>query len=214
MSQQCGYSLLDWLYCYYRPQRSWGKVIFSQASVILFTGGSASVHAGIPPPPGTRHPPDQAPPLPGTRAYWEIWSTSGRYTSYWNAILLFCCCCLSFFCRKTGHFSQSLFRWKLSLQHYQSTQCNECKDSQESYYPLWAGASSKRKLTARHRSCGKVMFLNLSVSHSVHRGVSVQGVCIPACTRQTPPGSRLHQVRLQRAPGCNEQISLHQNHWQ
>ena len=35
---------------YYRPQRSWGKVIFSQASVILSTGGSASVHAGIPPP--------------------------------------------------------------------------------------------------------------------------------------------------------------------
>ena len=42
--------------------------------VILFTGGSASVHAGIPPPPpGTRHPPgpgtprDQTPPSgPGT----------------------------------------------------------------------------------------------------------------------------------------------------
>ena len=47
----------------YCPQRSWGKVIFSQASVILFTGGSASKHAGIPHPsgPGTtpgpgRHP--------------------------------------------------------------------------------------------------------------------------------------------------------------
>ena len=39
---------------HYRPQRSWGKVIFSQASVILSTGGSASVHAGIPLPP-TRH---------------------------------------------------------------------------------------------------------------------------------------------------------------
>ena len=25
-------------YVFYRPQRSWGKVIFSQASVILFTG--------------------------------------------------------------------------------------------------------------------------------------------------------------------------------
>ena len=42
-------------YCYilnilhhYRPQRSWGKVVFSQACVILFTGGgSALVHAGI-----------------------------------------------------------------------------------------------------------------------------------------------------------------------
>ena len=28
------------------------------------------------------------------------------------------------------------------------------------------------------RSCGKVMFLHLSVSHSVHRGVSVQGVSV------------------------------------
>ena len=51
---------------YYRPQRSWGKVIFSQACVILFTGGgSASVHAGIPP--RSRNPPqEQAPPGPGT----------------------------------------------------------------------------------------------------------------------------------------------------
>ena len=31
---------------FYRPQRSWGKVIFSQASVILFTGGGVvSQHA-------------------------------------------------------------------------------------------------------------------------------------------------------------------------
>ena len=38
-------------------------------------------------PPGNRHPP----PRPGTpslhSACWEIRSTSGRYTSYWNAIL-------------------------------------------------------------------------------------------------------------------------------
>ena len=34
---------------YYRPQRSWGKVMFSQACVILLTGRvSASVYAGIP----------------------------------------------------------------------------------------------------------------------------------------------------------------------
>ena len=37
------------------------KVMFLHLSVILFTGGSASVHAGIPPPqsrhpPGSRHP--------------------------------------------------------------------------------------------------------------------------------------------------------------
>ena len=30
---------LDFANVYYRPQRSWGKVIFSQASVILSTGG-------------------------------------------------------------------------------------------------------------------------------------------------------------------------------
>ena len=36
------------------------KVMFSHLSVILFTGGSASVHAGICPP-RRRHPPDQAP---------------------------------------------------------------------------------------------------------------------------------------------------------
>ena len=46
----------------YRPQRSWGKVMFLQASVVLLTGGvSASVHAGIPSPQGaaplSRHPP-------------------------------------------------------------------------------------------------------------------------------------------------------------
>ena len=73
----------------YRPQRSWAKVMFLQASIILLTGGvSASVHAGIPPPgnhtppgadtppgpdtpgirhpPGTRHPRDQTPPRADT----------------------------------------------------------------------------------------------------------------------------------------------------
>ena len=43
-------------------------------------------------PPWTRHPPTRHPPRPGTRApsrrraCWEIWSTRGRYASYWNAI--------------------------------------------------------------------------------------------------------------------------------
>ena len=95
---------------FYRSQRSWSKVMFLQASVILLTGGgSASVHAWIPPreevppmdqahtpweetpPPGRRHPsggdtPQRRPPL--HRACWEIRSTHGRYASYWNAILL------------------------------------------------------------------------------------------------------------------------------
>ena len=79
------------VYYYYRPQRSWGKFIFSQASVILFRGG---VYASVPPPRLGNRPP---PPVPGTPQYqapprssacWEIRSTSGRYASCWNAILL------------------------------------------------------------------------------------------------------------------------------
>ena len=31
----------------YHPQRSWGKVIFSQASVILLTGGGVHVWGGM-----------------------------------------------------------------------------------------------------------------------------------------------------------------------
>ena len=54
----------------YRPQRSWVKVIFSQACVknCVHRGGrvSASVHAGIHPPgadpPGSRPPREQTPP--------------------------------------------------------------------------------------------------------------------------------------------------------
>ena len=73
------------------------KVIFLHLSVILFTeGGSASVHAGTPPPsrppprsrhtpsidtpPGTRHPP--APDTPRRTVKW-----AAGYASYWNAFL-------------------------------------------------------------------------------------------------------------------------------
>ena len=73
-------------------------------SVILFTGGSISVHAGYtpgaqPPRPGTPlgpplpgpGTPNQAPPgsrqPPCTVYAVEIWSTSGWYASYWNAIM-------------------------------------------------------------------------------------------------------------------------------
>ena len=89
----------------------WGKVIFSRVFV------KNSVHGGLPQcmlgyhtpmgpgtpprpdiplPPGPGSAPDQAPPEqtptpgPGTplrSAYWEIRSTSGRYASYWTAIL-------------------------------------------------------------------------------------------------------------------------------
>ena len=98
----------------YRPQRSWGKVIFSQASVILLTGGGLSQWMlGYHPlrsrhPPGSRHcPPQRADtPPPNTppqcRACWEIRSTRGRYASYWNAILfVLLICCKSHCCVKT-----------------------------------------------------------------------------------------------------------------
>ena len=108
---------ISFSFIFYHPQRSWGKVIFSQASVILSTGGG-DTWAGTPPA-GPGAPPDQIhPPGPGTppgpdtppatsSACWEIWATSGRYTSYWNAFLLlnkqpilfklhFTCCFLLF----------------------------------------------------------------------------------------------------------------------
>ena len=81
--------LLECILVFLPPPTKLGKVMFSQACVILFTGGCASVHAGIPPgsrhPPGTRHPPGAD--TPRCRACWEIRSSRGRYASYWNAIL-------------------------------------------------------------------------------------------------------------------------------
>ena len=87
----------------------WGKVIFSVPCVknSVHSRGSASVHAGIPPlpeqaPPGSDTPWEQTPPgsrhpLPPLReqtsplhsACWEVRSTSGRYASYWSALLCF-----------------------------------------------------------------------------------------------------------------------------
>ena len=65
----------------YRPQRSWGKVIFSQVSVILFTGGVClsacwnTLLARRPPltrqtpsSPLARRPPSKADPLPAVHA--------------------------------------------------------------------------------------------------------------------------------------------------
>ena len=97
----------------------WGKVIFLHLSVILFTPLDqvhplGQVHPPDQVPPRTRYTPwdqvhspgpgtppwDQVHPLgPGTppwdqvhppsSACWEIWTTSGRYASYWNVFLLF-----------------------------------------------------------------------------------------------------------------------------
>ena len=69
---------------YYRPQRSWAKVMFLQASVILSTGEGCLPQCmlGCPPPSEqTPHPP----PPPGADS--GIRPTSGRYASYWNALL-------------------------------------------------------------------------------------------------------------------------------
>ena len=76
---------------FYRPQRSWGKVIFSQASVILLTGGcllpggllwgGVCSRGGLVP--GevvcSGGVPDGDPPKDG--------HCCGRYASYWNAFL-------------------------------------------------------------------------------------------------------------------------------
>ena len=52
----------------YRPQRSWGKVIFSQASVILFIGGVCLSTCWDTTTPGTRHPHRSSrPPSPRAR---------------------------------------------------------------------------------------------------------------------------------------------------
>ena len=78
-----------------RPQRNCGKVMFSQASVILFTGG-----CGRHPP--ARHPLDRYPPTQCMLGYTPLpsacWDTppppdshcSRRYASYWNAFLFNC----------------------------------------------------------------------------------------------------------------------------
>ena len=69
---------------FYRPQRSCCKVMFSQASVILFTG--EGVWQTPPPPPG-RHSP-QVDTRPGRHPPPRDGYCSGRYVSYWNAFLL------------------------------------------------------------------------------------------------------------------------------
>ena len=119
----------------YRPQRNWGKVIFSVACVKNSVHSGGSTWAGTPcrytprqvhPQTGTPHPRQvhltpgrytpwqvhppgrytpwagsplgkythpldrytlQAGTSPQSSACWEIWATSRRYTSYWNAFL-------------------------------------------------------------------------------------------------------------------------------
>ena len=90
------------LHTIYRPQRSWGKVIFSQACVILFTGGCLVPGGLVPGGPGLGvHGPGSAWSrgylVPGGvsgpgGAWWRPPRDSyccGQYASYWNAFLFF-----------------------------------------------------------------------------------------------------------------------------
>ena len=70
---------------FYRPQRSCGKVMVSQASIILFTDTPLGRHSPVQIPPWAdtrlgRHPPGRH--LPPADGY-----CSRRYASYWNAFL-------------------------------------------------------------------------------------------------------------------------------
>ena len=92
-------------HAYLPPATKLGQgYVFTRVCDSVQSGGSASVHAGIPPweqaPPGSRNPPLGADPpwRPAARhagiapllrsACWEKRSTSGRYASHWNAILV------------------------------------------------------------------------------------------------------------------------------
>ena len=65
------------LFSYYRPQRSWGKVIFSQASVILLMGGGVC-SGGVPAPGGVPggDPPGTATAAGGTHP-------TGMHSCFW-----------------------------------------------------------------------------------------------------------------------------------
>ena len=95
---------------FYHPQRSCGKVMFSQASVILFTGGLvyASINGGRHPPRQTapgQTPPGQTPPMGGhphghfsddmhqsvcqPKYFWSVeYGPSSRYKAIIAAVLL------------------------------------------------------------------------------------------------------------------------------
>ena len=84
----CSYFHSAWtsLYTFYCPQRSWGKVIFSEAGVKNSVHGGDALGSCVA---GGVH---------GRGCVWrggvhgryyEIWSMSGRYASYWNAYLFF-----------------------------------------------------------------------------------------------------------------------------
>ena len=130
-----------------RPaNKVWGKVIFLHLSVILFTGDvSASVHAGVHPPRGDppgrhmhpqgRHhedPPRKTPGrAPRNSGCWEMWATSGRYSSYWNAFL---------FCLISHVFTRLYYRPPTNLREGNIFSCS-CLSVCHSFSPRRKGGS-------------------------------------------------------------------------
>ena len=108
--------------CCYRPQRSWAKVIFSQACVCSQRGCLPQCMLGYTPPsrhpPTSRHPPEQTPPR---EADFSIRSTSGLYASYWKAFLFDSVVCdfSSFHTYSEGNF----FSFKVRLHVPSLSQC-------------------------------------------------------------------------------------------
>ena len=106
MSLQFGYETLDVGLLLPPANEVWGKVIFSQASVILSMGGDFSAcitghmtrgsaqpscrQTPLPLDTDTldAEPPEWRPLPPRYMEYYGIRSTSRRYASYWNAFLL------------------------------------------------------------------------------------------------------------------------------
>ena len=160
--------------------------MFLLVSVMLSTGGSASVHAGIPPreqtPPQSRHTPKQTPPLeedtppvadtPRSRppradpptADTPLGADTPQSRPPWKADS-------SIWSMSSRYASY----WNAFLLHMYS------RHFLTLFYHL-------------QRSCSKVMFLHLSVSHSVNRVVSASvhaGIHSPGLVHppgQVPPG--------------------------
>ena len=114
-----------------------GNIFSSVCQEFCTRGGSASVHAWIPPPGAD---------TPLHSACWEIQSTSGRYASYWNAILL----SLSFHVNdhwKKGLCWQIKTAWKLELASFFSRNWKDIvnlllKLEQISNFKFWFGNKS------------------------------------------------------------------------
>ena len=100
----------------------WGKVIISQASVILSTGEgvggwrvvgfSACITGHM-----TRGVCIWGVCIRGYMGYYGIWSDSGRYASYWNAFLFVLFLSLHFTCHFVSFFSCDI-RFRIISNHF------------------------------------------------------------------------------------------------